>query len=713
MEVRMSKARNKKDMYTSVSAITDADGCMRRWWLNKVVKLPQKQRKATIFGDVLHAVCERYLLGDDRGLDAKGHPVNLYPEGWMSTYNRFDKTKTMYTISDTEAVLIKALIEQAIIQGVLVREPGRIIEKQFEVVIYSKGFAKAVLRGFEDMYSPHGITDQKTCKVKKYALSKAKLRKSIQMMGYGKAEIILGHQGTIWLTHNNFIKNFEKPEVIQRSIEVSQIEVELFFNDTILPIVRRMMDYYLKYPQTHIHQWRNIPGADDPSSCNYHYGASCPYIMICSGVGTIDNYLRPFNLTVNELVGNEIFIQKKVESKIMNNLVNKTIAENAARAADDTTPAVAAPVVAAPVETVPVAVVEPVLDKQPAPTGILSTLKNAAAAVVNAVKSTPAVVPVESPTAEAPVVAVAPATAAPAVIAEQQTAPWYTDYNNLPCPACMDAPIRGYTNNLPCRICDIRAAELDRPTSLDYDVTILDGGVLSFTLKTGEAPAVEVTIVPPPVVTSVAEPVALDPTPATLAVAVTDDASILTTVISPAPVVEPPAFVSSAKPITSVINPEVLDRVKANFLIADTAPVAAPAIETPAFSAEEIAEKSTAFINAHKPMALPAPATEGFDLLIGCSFVSSKNGAEGAVVYAEAILNDMLIQIAAAAGKAHFSAVDHFALIQAVEAYVPSIVPGLNGVTVISAAPSKGSAHARMIDGLRMEAETVVQPFAV
>lgn len=677
------KKRNKKDMYTSVSAITDADDCMRRWWLNKVVKLPQQQRKATIFGDVLHAVCERYLLGDDRGLDAKGHPVNLYPEGWMSTYNRFDKTKTMYTISDTEAVLIKALIEQAIIQGVLVREPGRIIEKQFEVVIYSKGFAKAVLRGFEDMYSPHGITDQKTCKVKKYALSKAKLRKSIQMMGYGKAEIILGHQGTIWLTHNNFIKNFEKPEVIQRSIEVSQIEVELFFTDTILPIVRRMMDYYLKYPQTHIHQWRNIPGADDPSSCNYHYGASCPYIMICSGVGTIDNYLRPFNLTVNELVGNEIFIQKKVESKIMNNLVNKTIAENAARAADDTAPAIAAPVVAAPVaavvETVPVAIVETVLDKQPAPTGILSTLKNAAAAVVNAVKSTPAVVPVESPTAEAPVVAVAPATAAPAAVAEQQTAPWYTDYNNLPCPACMDAPIRGYTNNLPCRICDIRAAELDRPTSLDYDVTILDGGILSFTLKTGEAPAVEVTIVPPPVVTSVAEPVAAAPAPVNIATLAA------TAEIPPAPVVEPPPVV---EPITNYVNKEVLDRVTAKVLLE------AP----PATALEQV------YI---------APATEGFDLLIGCSFVSSKNGAEGAVVYAEAILNDMLIQIAAAAGKAHFSAVDHFALIQAVEAYVPSIVPGLNGVTVISAAPSKGSAHARMIDGLRMYAETVVQPFAV
>ena len=297
--------KNTRDMWTSVSAIIDADDCKRRWWFAKVVKLPQPQRTATIFGDVFHAVLERYFKADDRGLDNNGQIVNLYPDGWQTMQSRFGKDKTPYTISDAESALTKTLINEAIIKGILVREPDRITEKAISTIIYKKGFAKVVLKGFIDLDAPKSITDHKTAKSTTYILSLDKLKKSIQMMGYAYAKYVDGHKGSLWLTHNNFIKDFDRPQVIQRSVEVSEIEVFDFFNNSILPLVKRMMELYLKYPKTLIHKWRDIPGADNPNkSCNYHYGKPCPFIGICSGMCDIDSYLNKYGTTVNKLVGN-------------------------------------------------------------------------------------------------------------------------------------------------------------------------------------------------------------------------------------------------------------------------------------------------------------------------------------------------------------------------------------------------------------------------
>ena len=168
-------------MYTSVSQMKTASDCLRMWWFSKRCKIPQDQTAATIFGDVGHAVCERFQLADDRGL-SNGQPVNLYPEGWMTMCNRYDKTKTLYTVTPAEAALIVSLINEAIHQGMLLRLPGREVEKDIEVQIHNAGHHKVIMRGFLDLVAPGVVEDYKFVKSTDYN-TLGKLKNYIPMLG--------------------------------------------------------------------------------------------------------------------------------------------------------------------------------------------------------------------------------------------------------------------------------------------------------------------------------------------------------------------------------------------------------------------------------------------------------------------------------------------------------------------------------------------------
>ena len=218
--------KNSDEMWTSVSAIGDGKGCLRRWWFKKVVKMPERQRAATIFGDVGHAVWDRFYRADDRGL-VDGVPVNLYPDGWMTMCNRFDKTKTKYTVSQEEAALIMALVDKGISGGYMVRTPGRIVEKEISTEILNVGHTKVILRGYIDLDLPDGLEDHKFLKDKKWAKSPAKLIKDIQMMGYGYAKKVDGHKGNLHLTHNNFIKSFDNLTNILHDSAFGQFQLQV------------------------------------------------------------------------------------------------------------------------------------------------------------------------------------------------------------------------------------------------------------------------------------------------------------------------------------------------------------------------------------------------------------------------------------------------------------------------------------------------------
>jgi hypothetical protein len=638
------REKNPKDMYTSVSAITDADDCMRRWWFSKRCKLPQDQRKATIFGDVLHAVAERYLSADDRGIDPKtNRPVDLYPMGWETMKDRWSGSDTLYKVSNAEAALIKLLIQAAITEGVLIREPGRIVEKSIQTIIHTVGYANVILNGFIDLDTPRGVEDHKTAKIKKYLLSKAKLKKSIQMMGYAYERYLKKHKGNIWICHNGFVKDFDLPYVRKTEVELTEIEVKLFFNETILPIVKKMFRYYKDYPPEKLNAWRNIPPANNPNqSCNHHYGKPCPYITVCGGVCTIEQYLSKYGKTITDITG---IVKPEVKGSKMNSLMDKIKKQNAEQAAGGTPPVVATQAQTAAATVIP----ETPTTTPPATGGLTAMIANMAAGVT------------ATPPANTALPAAAEITAAPVVQpvakVEKQTAPWYMyDKDGLACVACKDNPVLGFSTKMePCMICVTRAREAGKPVPENFKVDVLEGGQLQFT-PIGGGDATTTTVAPQPETKVDLQPVA--------------------------------GVAATAKPVVGSTLTSLLGTA--------TAKAAEKIADTVIKEAENIVGKDK------DEMA--------FDIFLGCAF-AKKAANECVEIYADTLVRDMLNEISAIAKKP-WSTIEHFALMQAVDAYADTLLPRLYGHAVITTIPSKGTAHARLIDGLRLHASSVITPLA-
>lgn len=652
----------RRDMWTSASAITDADDCMRRWWFNKVIKLPQEQRKATIFGDVFHAVLERYFKANDRGIDNKGHIIELYPEGWATMKSRWDKTNTAYTIEPTEEAIIKKLVQEAINDGILVREPGRIIEKSISTHIDTIDETKIIIKGFIDLETPSSIIDHKTAKSTTYILSKAKLKESIQMMLYATVKYLDKHQGNIWLTHNNFIKDYDRPRVIQRSVEVSQTDVMDFYSGRIKRLLIEMVKYYKYYPKSKLSKWRDIrPANNSNQSCNYHYGKPCPYIGICVGVCSIDNYLYKFNTSVKELIGNTkkkenknmatqkprslmdtirgatggIFKQKQNVPVTETNLMSQDQARTAnldqaasttnanifgAKPALDATPPPAS-------TQIPVASMGSLQDK-------IAAMQKIPTPIEEFSDNTPAAEPIET---VIPLDEVADEVfSTEKSISVKPKAPWYTEVGGMPCVACKDNPILGYDSTVtrPCLICEARAAEAGRPVPINYDIQTSADGYLTFTLiEEGNQEAVTMDVAPTPETQTSMEPI--------------ED--------------------KISEPQNSIPNIQEVQSKTPSSTMGDTV------------------------------------------LLIGCTYIK-KTPKE--CVYASDLLQYILEAISKEVQKP-ITSIDHFALMAAIDAQTALINAEVRGNTIISEPPAKASAHARMIDALKLQADTVIYPFSV
>jgi hypothetical protein len=680
-----------RDQWTSISAIENAGGkfgeggCFRRWWLDKCIKLPQPKKRATVFGDVHHAVLARFYTANDRGLDViDNRPVNLYPNGWMTMKEKFGANKNKeYTIEPTEAALIQILVEAAIMQGVIVREPGRVIERPlgddlgeqgWGRILCREGRAKAVLKGFIDLETPKRIEDHKTAKSTDYILSNAKLRQSIQMMTYALDKYERGHKDNLFLAHNNFIKDFDRPQVIKREIEVTEAEVYQFYSDVTLPIVKKMFQIYMKYPKEKVNSWRDVPPPNNPSKeCNYYYGKPCPYILICTGSCSVSTYLLGYGEKIDGIEpesSNSNSNNSQKGSKKMNSLLERIKAQQADMRVTGT-----APVVTSPVQVVPVS---------PAPVttsavggnlaNIMARFKSPGQAAESAI--TPPVVALPPVIVTPPqVITVPPNTVvvqeqpAPADTprTEKQVAPWYVLYQGQPCPACKDNNVPGYNSKMsaPCQVCDARAKNLGIPTSSDYDVDVVDGKLV-FTLKAGKG------VTPP--------------------LTVAKSAGTKVQVEQPKPIEQPkPLTQGILHHIDAGIEPAVLGLVN----------------QTPV-SKEDIQKKEQQFKSEHLKM----PEAGHFTLLLGCMYFKGDAVPPETIVSADDILKASLDYIAEVAGKP-VAEVEHFQLMAALDAYIPQIAEKLDGFTVMSFAPTKGSALARLIDGLRPYATSIIVPIGI
>ena len=676
-----------KDFWTSISAITDAagkdgrGGCIRRFAFNKIFKLPTPRRKATIFGDIHHAVIARYLLANDRGLDVHGQPVNLYPDGWMSATEKFGADKTVYSITDGEAALIQQFLNISITDGILIREPGRLVELPIDRVLFEESRIKAVCKGSIDLDTPTRIEDHKTVSDMKYALSLAKLREDIQMMTYAWDKYERGHQTDLWLAQNIFLKDLSAPKVTKREILVSRPEVYQFFQDVTLPIIKRMFQIYRNYRREDVIKWRELSPANDTKECNFHYGKQCSYVTICTGSCSVATYLEKFGSSMKDYVETDIKEQKG-SPKIMSSLMDKIKEQQAKQAANITATVAAAAPVAAPIANPAPAAVAPVAPPTAtAPVAVSPLLamlqKNQAAmgqTAMPAVVQSPVQAPVAATPAPAqvtPTVAIAPPAAS---VPAKPQAPWYMEHLGIPCNACKDNEVLGFNSKGgPCQICDARAKAAGKPTSDCYSVTV-DGSQIVYTLKavvqTPAAPA--------------AAPVTVQPTaqPATSKVQ-----TEMVPMQAPAEVAPVAAFEPFGK------NPMA-------------APVQAP-VAAPKAPAQPVASPSDPWID---PMLANQAARKSFTLLLGCAMI--EKSPNGHVVHGDQLLQETMQVIAQVAGKDGAS-IEHFALMGAIDAYAPAIAETLAGKVVVCFTPGKGSALARLIDGIRPYASTVIVPMAL
>jgi hypothetical protein len=263
----------------------EKDSCRRRWWFKYVRRLPTVQRSGGAFGDVLHAVLERYLNADHRGVDPKtGFAVDLYPKGWDTPVDRYSG-QFGALLSPVEANLIRSLISEALDRGLLYRPPNRMVEVHFEHALTLPSGRSALLRGDIDMIVPPDLVwDHKSHKSMKYARSKPKMKTSPQMLSYALA-LYRGQEAAgvkldgVHLKHLVFAKEEGR---VRETPGYATAEEILAFESKLKERADEMLD--LKAEKTTDEVWPYVPGPEPKSRACLAYGG-CPFAGICSGDG--------------------------------------------------------------------------------------------------------------------------------------------------------------------------------------------------------------------------------------------------------------------------------------------------------------------------------------------------------------------------------------------------------------------------------------------
>lgn len=400
--------------------------CPRKWWFRYVHGLEEPKKPSQNFGSAVHKIIERYLSADATGRDKKtGKPVELYPEGWAAEYK----------ILPTEQATIRALITEAIENGVLYRPQGDYaVEREY---FWKIPGGLALEHGYCDLMEESAIVDHKTHSSSRWALSAEEIQTDLQMRCYASElrRVYIGQEKEppkeIRLRHNVFIwKN--NPKTFAREAIVTSAELDAH-EEKIAGIVQEMVGLRSKK----MVEWESVPDSPRPHSdaCNAYGG--CPYRGICSKGERPDQYkLRMINLNKTpEQIRKELI---PMRGSLLDSIKAKP----------------ATPPPAVPLST-PAAVVPP-----PPFVGVGMISEDE--------KNMPLPPAMEK------------ATAIPGVDA----APWYQ--TEPPCKACSANPVPGFdSRGRPCRICEAKAGYKGQRKPESYQFGIGDDGLPFWQEKEG------------------------------------------------------------------------------------------------------------------------------------------------------------------------------------------------------------------------------------
>lgn len=432
----------KKSITLSASQIDTFQTCPRKWWLDKVAKCPQPSDRKLLLGEVGHSVGENHLLSKP-----------LYPEGWTSPTNRFTGQKSEHHITSTEQALVKALITKAIDEGVLIRHPDQVIEKEFRLrkVAQVEDVSVSII-GFIDHFYGNHIDDHKfTGAPRYYGASKLSSAIAMNLYAYAMYEEGLIAEPSAWLRYNLFVKDLRDPVVKKVEVEKSKEDIYKYYEEEIVPSFKPMA-----LAQKNCTSWEQVDSAmargEAKKACEKYGG--CPYLDICMGKVGVDDYKARF-------ASSSVEEKKKTQSGIIESLLNNKAPKGDTKSNN------------------------PSGDNQgdKKMSGFLSNMKKIEA-------GKPAPTQVEEPKAQE---SAAPETTTTPV--EKARAPWA--FNG--CPACKmskSTTLGINDKHEPCNICEIstnqmRESDPDQPIVADYDIAVSDKGEVSWSIKGSEEKVAE------------------------------------------------------------------------------------------------------------------------------------------------------------------------------------------------------------------------------
>lgn len=276
---------SKWDLVISASQVETWDACHRKWWFSKVARLPELDKGFQIYGNVIHAVADRFFSADDLGYDrATGKPVDLYPAGWEVSHDRTDKAKILGTVTPQEQAQIKLLVRKAIDEGIWVRMPDRESEASF----FRPVIDRVAIIGYIDLMLPTETHDHKSTKNMSYAKSAKDLETNTQLLIYAKEVLARGDEKgmtieNVTVRHNTFSKDPKNPVVRSVRADIPRAKILEHWES-----VKLKADDMRKLKKANISHWSAVPRPKDDDSCKAYGG--CAFLSICGKTETPEKY---------------------------------------------------------------------------------------------------------------------------------------------------------------------------------------------------------------------------------------------------------------------------------------------------------------------------------------------------------------------------------------------------------------------------------------
>jgi hypothetical protein len=276
---------------SSPSQLVDYLSCPRKWYFKRIAKLPVEETQSKWdYGHTLHEVCERYVAADERGRDATGEPVDIYPPDWNHR-----------KLPTGEAKLIQVTVEKATegAQQVLRRMPGREVE-----VDYKRDIIDGVkMHGKIDVLHNTGLEDHKTTGSRRWVSSQKDLAADDKMLCYAHETVLrwfeeegkLDPSRTVNMRFNYFSKDAGDVFVKHVDVDVRADEVVEWWERVVVPAAEDMLR--MKIENTPVEEWCSVEGARSRTACRDYGG--CDFAQVCTRVKTPAKYRKQID-RINE-----------------------------------------------------------------------------------------------------------------------------------------------------------------------------------------------------------------------------------------------------------------------------------------------------------------------------------------------------------------------------------------------------------------------------